>query len=51
MKKAAKKKLMEIGKSLGVTLVVDKTLDKYSKILPPKAEETDKLLANSNFTF
>lgn len=51
MKKISRKKIIAFGKTLGVNLKFDKSLDKYSKILPPKMEETDKLLANSTFDF
>ncbi len=49
--KKQEKKIIKFAKTLGLDLTFDKSLDKYSKILPPKMEETEKLLANSNLSF
>lgn len=49
MSTITKKRIKEIGKILGVNLTIDKTLSKYSKVVPPKIEESNKLLANSTF--
>lgn len=51
MKTISKKKIKAFAKSLGVNLTVDKTLGKYSKSVPEKMEESDRILANSNFHF
>lgn len=51
MKNISKKRIKEIGKSLGVNLTFDKTLDKYSKIVPEKIEQSNKLFANAKLDF
>lgn len=51
MKKINRKKAIALGKTFGLNLKFDKSLDKYSKILPPKMEEIDRLLANSDLKF
>lgn len=45
------KKIKAIGVLFGVKITVDKSLDKLSKVMPKKMEETDKLLANSSLNF
>lgn len=49
--KIATSKIKAIGKALGVNLKVDKTLDKFSKVVPDKMKENEKMLSNSNLTF
>lgn len=49
--KISTSKIKAIGKVLGVNLKVDKTLDKFSKVVPDKMKENEKMLSNSNLTF
>ena len=49
--KITTKKIKEAGKNLGVKITLDKTLDKFSNLVPDKMKENDELLANTVFSF
>lgn len=49
--KIAASKIKAIGKSVGLNLKIDKSLDKFSKIVPDKMKENQQYLSNSKLTF
>lgn len=49
--KIATSKIKAIGKAVGLNLKIDKTLDKFSKVVPDKMKENQRYLSNSKLTF
>lgn len=48
--KIAESKIKAIGKAIGVTIKVDKSLDKFSNVVPDKMKENAKILANTKLS-